>query len=948
MKRIFLILFAFATICSARQITTSNYTNTPYRERMKSSVSSAILIGVPGTGTAADTCVGTYIYSFQMHQFPVEKSGFYLLYEDVLGGTSYTRRTDWSTISGKYVTGADAVYRNRAITNYGSLLKAAQNDRGSGGTFYLPGTIYGEPGGNESMMDTSLYVSSNQTYNMYGYKVTWSDNSYYDAHPWDWNPPEYGNVLFNATNDSNITIMGGVYYGRADSNYVTGTVHGKLSSDTLVSLYTPSNTFAADSLIKWFVLITSGTGSGQSMRIVSNSATAGDTTLCIVTDNAATMSGWGTKPDGNSYYLLTPMDEFQACVDFAQCHNVHLKDMYIYDFPGDGMVFSGGDHILIEGCTILNPLKWFYHASGNYQNLVGRQGISFTGNGTIHDQSTRTAVTVYDTLRDVKITNCKIIGGSPGGLDIEPNGKMYIENLEISNCDIYGTSTGVTLYTNDSTIVKNLVISNCNISTAAGYGIYVYNHVAAKTDSTTITEALTVGEFQIDVTDTSIFSVNEYVMISDEILRVYSKDATSITVYNNGSIRTVYRGTAQEHLSGASIYTMTGNGRDYGYIENMKILNNTIKSTSGGTSGYGILTQGGGVRNMVISGNTIEGFMRGLELTAGTVGLTISGNKISNNGVGSFLSNTLYPGAYKFHDVHIYDNVFKDNGVKTDSSGSQFYIAGTNRLIVKNNTMVCSNDSTIKYGIYLLYCDSVLAVDNFSYGHKIDDLFYYGLTNYNVSNNRAGFRITSSGSGDDSGMTDAVYDFGTSLPGDSTDTEKAETKRTVLRFNGFRDSWPNTTGAKIVAQNIAYPGYGGDPWRVQTTHLLFYTLNEFAYSNDDSKLRMMITGSGVGLADSSYIVFFDKNSASTTDSDSLWEDIGTNGYGFWDNSGVLKAKNSGGSWTKLLAFIGAKNNNYQAAVGDVWFSSKRDTLWYKASADTSFYLLTDGNVVGKH
>jgi hypothetical protein len=76
--------------------------------------------------------------------------------------------------------------------------------------------------------------------------------------------------------------------------------------------------------------------------------------------------------------------------------------------------------------------------------------------------------------------------------------------------------------------------------------------------------------------------------------------------------------------------------------------------------------------------------------------------------------------------------------------------------------------------------------------------------------------------------------------------------------------------------------------------------------------------------------------------------MAASGYGFRDNSGTVEAKNSGGTWMRILQFIGAKNPTYDATVGDLWFSSKRDTLFYQVSADSSYYILRDGVVTGKH
>ena len=950
MKRVAFIILTLISLLHARQITTSDSSNTPWRERMLSNVSSAMLIGVPGTSTATDTCVGTYVYTFQMHQFPVEKSGYYLLYEDVLGGTSYSRRTDWSTISGKYVTGADALYRQRSVTTYGTIMKAAYNDRGLGGTLELPGTIIGEPGTAEVMRDTTIHTSSNQTYSLYGHSVDWAHYSYWDKHPWDWSVLEFGNGLFYSSLDTNLTISGGYFYGNSDVNYIDGTVHGALSSNTQVSINSTTGQFAADSLLKWYIIITSGTGSGQSMRVMSNTATVGDTTLINVTSSNSSTVGWVTKPNATSHFRLTPMEEYNFGIDINKGKNIRIKDVHIDRFSGDGISVSGSQDVWIDNCIIDTPYGWFYKASGSYQNLVGRQGITLSGGTTGHwfDQPSSTLISGMDTLKNVRITKCRIRGGVPGGIDLEPLGRAYIENLEISDCDIEAYSVGITIYVSDSTRIKNVTIKNNRIK-SYGWGIYLMHASAVKMDSTTVTEAIDGTEYEWDVSDTSFVPVGGYIMIDQEICRVQSKvDGNTISLYNSGGSRLVYGGSAlATHSTSTKVYRMNGPGTDYGYIDNLQILNNTIESI-GNNSGYGILLTGNNYRNVKISGNVIRNWIgRGFEVTGVVKGMEITNNLITNCGIGYGLGNTFYPGAVGCNSVVIKNNWFRDNAVAADSAGSQLYLSTIGGLVVAANTFECSVDSTIRRGIFVYNCDSVIVANNCLFGHQNDDPLFWASSATVSTNNVAGF---SSSSGAGSTAADMVYSYGNTAKGDSLAAEKYETKRTVLRFNGYRDAIPHTAGAKIVAQNVAWPGFGGSPWKVQSTNLLFYTLTDMAYSVDDTRLRMLITAGGIGLPDSSYISFFNKNSKSESGSgvDTLWASVNSNGYGLREMGGKVQAKNSGRSWYQVLSFVGSKNKNYQAEVGDLWMSSKRDTLWYKTHADTSWYILVGGHQTGKH
>jgi hypothetical protein len=68
-----------------------------------------------------------------------------------------------------------------------------------------------------------------------------------------------------------------------------------------------------------------------------------------------------------------------------------------------------------------------------------------------------------------------------------------------------------------------------------------------------------------------------------------------------------------------------------------------------------------------------------------------------------------------------------------------------------------------------------------------------------------------------------------------------ETTRHQLVFSGWRDSFPDTTGAKIVAVNRT--AYNSDPWYlVQYTDLSFFTLGSWPDGADSTLERMRITG----------------------------------------------------------------------------------------------------------
>jgi len=867
----------------------------PYRIRLTSSASKARLVGIANTPTAGLTVDGTYTYTLLMHDFPVAVTGNYILQEDPLGGTSYVTRADWSDATGKFILGKDAITgiygdaNTRFYNGVASLLDSPSK------TYPLVNAI----GANDVVTDTTLHLHSRMTLNVsQGYKVDWKANRYNKRI--SSGALEFGNVLFYSACDTNVSIIGGEYYGHSDDNYIDGDVSGAVLDSSKV--YIDDVDVVADSLIKWYIRILSGTGADQTRRIESNTATAGGSTLITVSTK------WVTPPDSTSNYRLTPMEEYQSAFDINKGNNISITNAYIHDFPGDGIAITGGSDIIIDRCIIQNPRRWFYAGgSGNYQNLVGRQGITIGGGSSgnwyaIPDTTAK--LTGLDTLKNVKITRSKIMGGFPGGLDIEPSGRLYIENFEISECEIQNTpgqgGSAIIIYLSDSCRVKNLIIRD-NIIKSDGVGIWLQNATAERLDSTTVSEAIDATEYLWDVVDGSDFANDDYIIIGtdDEFCRVDTVIGNTLTLYNSEGHRISYNGVvATTHLSGTAVYKMSGAGSDYGYLNNVQITGNTIIPLTPGVGGVGMYVLGAGYRSLKIDNNMISGWSdRGFEVTGRTYDTDVTRNRIFDNGRSSGLANNFYNSGS--HRVNIQGNKFRDNGVVSDSSGSQLYISGVSQLLVKDNLFSCSRDCTIAWGLNMFSCDSVMAVGNITYGHCNDNIAAYAVTNYKAENNITGF---SSATTSDSLSADMNYDYGNSEPGDTTAALYNETKRTSIRFLGFRDVGANFIGTKIVSQTTANPGYSSSPWKVQNDHLLFYTLGTFPNNKDDSRLRAIITSNGFGLADSSYISFFPKNSMSNTDPDTLWKYIGANGYGIRDSSGYLQFKNSGGSWTRFGSY----------------------------------------------
>jgi hypothetical protein len=835
-----------------------------------------------------------------MHDFPVEHTGNYLLQEDPLGGTSYVTRLDWSDSTGKFILGRDAavgIYGERNRKYFPSLKSTIYNNTDNQVSGHVKGYAANIEYVDFQDENREIRIGSNTKIELpNSYKIDWKSTHYGVKYSEATSTRENGAVLFAAGEDTNIVLDGGELYGNSDTNFITGDVYDTPVGDSIVTL--EGLDVIADSLQQWYVYITSGTGSGQMRRVNYNDATAGGNTVCYLT------TPWQTKPDGTSKYRLSPMEEWQSAIDFGRCKDITIKNMNIHDFPGDGICITACENVLIENCTISTPFRWFVESNetGQVHNLVGRQGITLAGGNETRYNLVRPDTTLayragWDTLRNIRITKCKVLGGYPGGIDLEPLGRLYVENLEISECEISNTpgkgGSAIIVYMADSSIVKNLIIRDNNIKTD-GVGIWLTMFGSVRTDSTNTSEYVDATEYEIDVNDGSVFSNDDYITIGDDIefCRIDTVMGNTIRLYQSGSVRATYNNCPAPvaHLVGTTIYKTTGTGSNRGYWENVQIVGNTITPISAGGTTVGIYVLGGApYHKLNISNNRIYGHGgRGFEVTCPTYDVEIKNNLIYNNGSWSDFYNS------SGRRIFIDGNIFRDNYVVADSSGTQLYISGCDVVTATNNTFICSNDSTIARPMMFYSCDSVIATKNIAWGHNNDGVYYWDVTNALINDNYSGFTV--SGTSSDA---DVTYEYGTTLPGDTTACAGCETKRVSLNFTSYRDVIPNTVGAKLVMQSIATPGYGAKDWLVQTGNLLFYTLGDFALSVDDARLRALITKNGLGLADSSYINFFPKNSASNIDPDTLYKYVGELGYGFRDSSGTIQYKNLGGSWANI-------------------------------------------------
>lgn len=749
----------------------------------------------------------------------------------------------------------------RFVSMYDNLQMAIQDST----TKPVPGFIFGAPTTTSLVTDTTLCLTSN-TELMFpeSYTVSWADRSKNDV---------CGNMLFSVWSDSNITIRGGLFYGHSDDNYVTGNVIAYYDTQTIG---VDGLNVVADSLVNWWIHIISGTGTGQCRRIYGNAQTSAGNTAIVTT------TPWTTHPDNSSDYRVSPMNQHDAAFSFVNSKHILVDGVQINDFPGDGITIEDCDDVKILNSTIRNPFRYAYAAgytngvvdANGIANYVGRQGISVIARNLDYPDCNILHpgdITPAGTCKNIIIDNCKVYGGNPGGIDIEPNDTGTINNVLINNCLIVGGFRGIQIG-NTGAAFWNIKVSNTNI-----------------TDVTNYVVDLTTGS-----------------------------DTRNIEFYN-----CTFR---------------KANGMYFAGSNNVRFVNCVFDSL-----GY-------------VSNSVDAAYIVGA-----STNIEFINCKFNDSYKGA-----IYAYGTSIENLTVDGCIFTNNGVeRADGLGhATIYMNGCKKVKINNNQFY---DVTHKYQgdpIHMFNCDSVFISNNISYNNYEDEI-YFGTGNTNI------FEINNKFGNKDGIVSRYLYNdtlinrvafmdtlgvgfsgttsirVGESIRGDTTASQNHEASRNQIVFSGYRNTEAASVGVKLVGQNYAAYGQPGAECDTcstsQNSNLIIYTINgKHMEKPDDTERAAIVNKYGVGVNSSGYFSFI------SDVSDTSWKYIGSDGYGLRDNSGTIEAKNSGGTWMRILQFIGAKNPTYDATVGDLWFSSKRDTLFYQASADSSYYILRDGVVTGKH
>lgn len=582
MKRLLISLLLFSLFAT---LTASS----PYHIRMRSSVSSTILIGVAGTTTEGDTITGSYTSGLQMHKFSGTKSGFYTLWEDPLGGTSYARRTDWSDATGKYLSFEDDFYE---MTNWKSryarptLLQALYNNTSSpvNGITFL-----GESNKTEMITDTTIVLGSDvQVIMPPSYKLRYKYRNV--------RFPK-GSGLFRAFGDSNIVISGGNFYGYSDSDSIMtyGNVFSSAGRNLTVDGLTVTK---VDSLDNFYITITAGPASGQTRRLSGNTITdpvEGYTTLHLE-------HGYATSPTSSSDYRLTAAVQHQHAIDLWECKNVLIQGVRSEYFPGDGICLVGGENIMIRDCYIVNPVQHFHSQDSLGEWLFGRQPISLVQNpaGSTHPAASpfKPMPSPTGLIKNVTIANCYLRGGL-WTIDIEP-GYSTVEDVKIDNCTFDGGSRAIGIggYTNT---FKNITISNCNFRNYQ----YIFDLSLNSTCENITFYNCTFDSIQSGgYVSLSSGGIKNLTFKNCIFSNIYGDNSDHWTIFSGGNISNfVIDNCIFKNINWGPIFIQ--NQAVGGYLENVIITNNKFINT--GLSGVAYCIYVSGVdRNLYIANNLIH------------------------------------------------------------------------------------------------------------------------------------------------------------------------------------------------------------------------------------------------------------------------------------------------------------------------------------------------------
>lgn len=418
------------------------------RIRMASANSTAQLRGVAGEPTEGLTVNGSHNTSLDMHEFEVSISGNYTLYEDVDGGSTYVRRTDWSETTGKYVRGSDLEEDAREIhgvkyrNGYSSLLSQFKD----GGDDFVAGEFHGKNGFVDEIdiqhpglgfPDADyIKIQSGSTIRLpQGYKIDRTKTG----------GLAYGSSVFGIRNVTDVVIDGGEIDGNASNNgYYTEHDHGIEINDSerivIKNMYIHNN-------------------SGDCVRIYNSKYVFFENCVFVnpIVNESAPLIGC------NCVGVVGTRDGSVQHIHFTNCHFYGGNPSSIDLEPDDGATMYD---IVISNCTFNGFRRGIsiVPAAGNTVNRVTISNCIFKDYGYAIEIGSAGAGVVEDII----VSDCIVEGqgttSSAYGIYLKRSSKVEINNVSIKKCE-YGIYSNATM--------KELTIKNCRISENNQHGIYL-------------------------------------------------------------------------------------------------------------------------------------------------------------------------------------------------------------------------------------------------------------------------------------------------------------------------------------------------------------------------------------------------------------------------------------------------------------------------------------------
>lgn len=567
-------------------------------------------------------------------------------------------------------------------------------------------------------------------------------------------------------------------------------------------------------------------------------------------------------------------------------------------------------------------------------NLIGKKNITIDGG--FYDGLADTSLDYEGDMgvylrsdTNIVIRNCKISNVGGDNIYIGGSNNVVVENVQIEASYLSGRNgIGITAGNLNADTTRNVKILNCTFTGSAGPGL-------------------------IDIEPHGTNTVVEDVLIDGCTFRGENGGWVGIEIYGGSGTGVTVKDVIVSNCHFENLY--------YGvWVENV---------------GDGVLG------NIQFNNCTFTSCTVGAALKGGTADVKFNnckarycGQGFTSEGVNVNIEYNNCEAGYSTHDgivithayghpenfprrVRINSGRYYNNG--TDGSGNGIYVHGANDTYISEVNLQYNDD-------YAVSLDSV-------YGVIVADCIFENNGTNAIQKSDICNDIVQKGNicGDESnGYQRLVYDQYNYTEGwhrsvvlldttacDSVDTAiriggipsyrnsaalNHTTTNNQITFSGFRNVTTNTLGGKFVLQNYATWTGAGRPDYTQEANFLFYLLTDGVLPTtiDNTELKMILTGKGLGLNNNAYITF------SSDQSDTAWTTVGEDGYGLRDSSGTVQFKNSGGSWSKIapvlsdMNFVGVKTGTYAASQGHVWISG--DTLFHKYDASNSRFWLIDG------